>query len=177
MKSIYLFLASLMICTFVSCRDMSSTTESIFVTYFAGCVEFSHLDFAQIRFERIHENPIDTIYISKAVYDKMKEYAYSQEAQEHSKHIDARLRMRIDTVTTYFGIAEYDYHPSDRVQEMEYTIKCNSHYYDFFTTDDLSPHYCNEISKFGIPKNYHYIDLSKDPIKKEPIYCYLLLVK
>lgn len=177
MKSIYLFLASLTICPFVSCSDMSWTEESISVTYFAGPVEFSHLYLAQIRFERVHENPTDTIYISKEVYAKMKEYAYSQEAQEHSKHIDARLRMRIDTVTTYFGIAEYDYHPSDRVQEMEYTIKCNSHYYDFFTTDDLSPHFCNEISKFGIPKNYHYIDLSKDTIIKQPIYCYLLMVK
>lgn len=160
------------ILTFTSC-DRFTTEESFVVTYYPGFQEFYSRVSPPI-FEKVE--PSETIFISKETYNKMKEYAYSSELHEHARHIDARLCMKIDTVNIYLGVYDYGYNPSYQIQEMEYLIKCNSYYYNYFTKEELKSNYCKEVSKFGIPKNYKYIDLSKQH-KKLEYYSYLLLVE
>ena len=84
--------------------------------------------------------------------------------------------MAIDTTKTYFGMLPYGYNPSDKVLEMEYLIKSVSNYYNFLSRDELNNYYFQEIRKYGIPKDYHYIDLSKAQVIRQ-YYRYLLLVE
>lgn len=156
----------------VSCRD---NQEQIIVTFFPGTTIFDSRINPPV-FEEAIDEPSDTLYISKEIYTKLKEYASSKEALEHSKNIDVRLLMTIDTTKTYFGMFPYGYNPSNKVQEMEYLIKSVSNYYNFFSRDELNNYHCQEIRKYGIPKDYHYIDRSKFRVKRE-YYRYLLLVE
>lgn len=169
-KIIALFIISVCI---LSCNEYG-ITESIVVTYFPGYHDFYKKVVPPV-FEEAIDEPSDTLYISREIYTKLKEYASSQDANNHSNNVDVRLLMTIDTTKSYFGMIPYGYNPSDKVQEMEYLIKSISHYYNFFSRDDLTI-YCQEVNKYGIPKEYHYIDRSKFQVKKEYYRC-LLLVK
>lgn len=176
MTTIYKIIALLfVISTCISCGNEHDMEESIVVTYFPGLPEF-YKNVTPPVFENVIDKPFDTLYISKEIYTKLKEYASSEEAFEHSNNIDVRLLMTIDTTKTYFGMFPYGYNPSDKVLEMEYLIKSVSNYYNFISRDNLNNYYCQEISKYGIPKEYHYIDLSKAQVIRE-YYRYLLLVE
>lgn len=175
MTTIYRIIALFIISTCISCCNEHEMEESIVVTYFPGLPEFYKKVTPPV-FESVIDKPHDTLYISKEIYTKLKEYASSEEAFEHSNNIDVRLLMTIDTTKTYFGMLPYGYNPSDKVLEMEYLIKSVSNYYNFISRDKLNNIYGQEISKYGIPKEYHYIDRSKFRVKRE-YYRYLLLVE
>ena len=175
MTKIYRIIALFIISTCISCCNEHEMEESIVVTYFPGLPEFYKKVTPPV-FESVIDKPHDTLYISKEIYTKLKEYASSKEAFEHSNNIDVRLLMTIDTTKTYFGMFPYGYNPSDKVLEMEYLIKSVSNYYNFLSRDELNNYYFQEIRKYGIPKDYHYIDLSKAQVKRE-YYRYLLLVE
>lgn len=166
---------SIILVSVVLASNSCSNEESIVVTFYPGVQEFYKRVIPPV-FEEATDKPLDTLYISKEIYMKLKEYASSEEAFEHSNNIDVRLLMTIDTTKTYFGMFRYGYNPSNKVQEMEYLIKSISNYYNFFLRDELNNYYCQEIRKYGIPKDYHYIDLSKAQVKRE-YYRYLLLVE
>ena len=175
MTTIYKIIALFIISICISCSSEHEMEESIVVTFYPGVQEFYKRVIPPV-FEEATDKPLDTLYISKEIYTKLKEYASSKEAFEHSNKVDVRLLMTIDTTKTYFGMFPYGYNPSDKVQEMEYLIKSVSNYYNFISRDNLDNYYCQEISKYGIPKEYHYIDLSKAQVKRE-YYRYLLLVE
>ena len=175
MTTFYKIIALFIISSCISCINEHDMEDSIVVTYFPGLPDF-YKDVTPPVFENVIDKPSDTLYISKEIYTKLKEYASSKEAFEHSNKVDVRLLMTIDTTKTYFGMLPYGYNPSDKVQEMEYLIKSVSNYYNFISRDNLDNYYCQEISKYGIPKDYHYIDRSKFRVKRE-YYRYLLLVE
>lgn len=175
MTAIYKIIALFILSICISCCSEHEMEESIVVTFYPGVQEFYKRVIPPV-FEEVTDKPLDTLYISKEIYTKLKEYASSEEAFEHSNNIDVRLLMTIDTTKTYFGMFPYGYNPSDKVQEMEYLIKSVSNYYNFFLRDELNNIYCQEISKYGIPKDYHYIDRSKFQVIRR-YYRYLLLVE
>ena len=175
MTTIYKIIALFILSICISCSSEHEMEDSIVVTYFPGLPDF-YKDVTPPVFENVIDKPSDTLYISKEIYTKLKEYASSKEAFEHSNKVDVRLLMTIDTTKTYFGMFPYGYNPSDKVQEMEYLIKSVSNYYNFISRDKLNNIYGQEISKYGIPKEYHYIDRSKFRVKRE-YYRYLLLVE
>lgn len=175
MTTFYKIIALFIISSCISCSSEHDMKDSIVVTFYPGVQEFYKRVIPPV-FEEATDKPLDTLYISKEIYMKLKEYASSEEAFEHSNNIDVRLLMTIDTTKTYFGMLPYSYNPSDKVQEMEYLIKSVSNYYNFISRDNLDNYYCQEISKYGIPKDYHYIDRSKFRVKRE-YYRYLLLVE
>ena len=175
MTKIYKIIALFIILICISCSSAPEMEESIVVTFYPGVQEFYKRVIPPV-FEEATDKPLDTLYISKEIYMKLKEYASSEEAFEHSNNIDVRLLMTIDTTKTYFGMFRYGYNPSNKVQEMEYLIKSISNYYNFFLRDELNNYYCQEIRKYGIPKDYHYIDRSKFRVIRR-YYRYLLLVE
>ncbi len=175
MTKIYRIIALFIISTCISCCNEHEMEESIVVTFYPGVQEFYKRVIPPV-FEEATDKPLDTLYISKKIYTKLKEYASSEEAFEHSNNIDVRLLMTIDTTKTYFGMFPYGYNPSNKVQEMEYLIKSISNYYNFFSRDELNNYYFQEIRKYGIPKDYHYIDRSKFRVIRR-YYRYLLLVE
>ena len=117
MTKIYRIIALFIISTCISCCNEHDMKESIVVTYFPGLPEF-YKDVTPPVFENVIDKPLDTLYISKEIYTKLKEYASSKEAFEHSNKVDVRLLMTIDTTKTYFGMFPYGYNPSDKAQEM-----------------------------------------------------------
>lgn len=166
---------SIILVSVVLASNSCSNEESIVVTYFPGLPVF-YKEVIPPVFEEVTNKPCDTLYISKETYRKLKEYASSKEAYNHSNNVDVRLLMAINTTKTYFGMLAYGYNPSDKVLEMEYLIKSVSNYYNFISRDNLDNYYCQEIRKYGIPKDYHYIDRSKFRVIRR-YYRYLLLVE
>lgn len=174
MTKIYRIIALFILSICISCSSEHDMKDSIVVTYFPGLPEFYKKVTPPV-FESVIDKPHDTLYISKEIYTKLKEYASSEEAFEHSNNIDVRLLMTIDTTKTYFGMLPYGYNPSDKVMEMEYLIKSVSNYYNFLSRDELNNYYFQEIREYGIPKDYHYIDLSKAQVIRQYYRCLLLV--
>ena len=87
MTTFYKIIALFIISSCISCINDHDMEDSIVVTYFPGLPDF-YKDVTPPVFENVIDKPSDTLYISKEIYTKLKEYASSNEAFEHSNNID-----------------------------------------------------------------------------------------
>lgn len=161
---------------FLSCQSQeTSQKEEIEVIYISGFGEMD-VSISPTQFPMKKAEPSDTIYLTALEFNAVKDYIHSATAKRHSDSVDVRMALFTDTTKVFLGLYHYGYHACDSIKDVEYFVKKKTGYYNHIKPDILQSAWFEEIMKYGIPKDYHFIVIPRHQIDKE-LYHYILMKK
>lgn len=164
----------ILILLFISCQSQeTSQQEEIEVIYISG---FGEMDtsISPTQFPMKKVEPSDTIHLTTSEFDAVKNYIHSAIAKRHSDSVDVRMAISMDTTKVFLGLYHYGYHACDSIKNVEYLVKKKTGYYNHIKSEILQSTWFEEIKKYGIPEDYHFIIIPRQQIDKE-LYHYILM--